>query len=409
MNAAGNAVLVISEHIILKDPAHRERVKRQILGLKPLGPVHLIVFGVGGGDQLKLLKSKLKPLDLDSLTFFLAPDIPVLRYPAIMFEIRRAKRAVRRMVKSGKFSCVHIENLLSFLPLIGTGASKRATVVLDYHGVVPEQVRSRKGVLLRGLVYWFLKRFEKRVLKRCRGIVCVSYPFRDHLVKDLGFPEERIYVEPNFLKPLFFPRSESRSYFRKLYNLDERFLVVYSGSFMPHQCPAAMATLFKGIKARIAEACLLILTHHQEGLKRFIAEHGPFRGDMTYMRLDHDDMPGYLAMGDIGLLLREGGIINRVASPTKFPEYLASGVPVVISRDVGNTTEVVEKTGLGVVVDVETIEEQVEKVADFIMSYRSNAEEIRKKCRATAEERFIFKDTEGLSRFYRSIMGAASP
>jgi glycosyltransferase involved in cell wall biosynthesis len=114
-------------------------------------------------------------------------------------------------------------------------------------------------------------------------------------------------------------------------------------------------------------------------------------------------------MGDIGLLLREVSIINKVASPTKFPEYLASGVPVVVSRDVGNTTEVVEKTGLGVVVDVEAIEEQVEKVTDYIMSYRSNAEEIRKKCRETAEELFIFKDTEGLSRFYRSIMGEKSP
>jgi len=403
MSVAAKAVLVISEHIILKDPAHRERVKRQILGLKHLGPVHLIVFGVGGGDELKFLKSKLRPVGLDSLAFLLVPDIPVVRYAGILLEVARARRAVKRMVKSGRISCVHVENLFSFLPVFGSGAFKRTTVVFDYHRLIPEEIRSRKSALLRSLTYRFLKHLERRALKKCRGVVCVSEPFRDYLAGDPGFPAERIYVEPNLLDPSFFPRPESRSYYRKLYKLDDRFLIVYSGSFMPHQCPDAVAALFKGIKDRVPDACLLVLTHHQEGLKKFISDYGPFRGDMTHMRLDHDDMPGYLAMGDVGLLLRDDSIPNRVASPTKFPEYLACGLPVIISSGIGSATEVIEKTGLGVVIDIGSIGTEIEKVVDFISSCRDDASEMRRKCREKAEELFVFRDTEGLSRFYRGL------
>ncbi len=52
----------------------------------------------------------------------------------------------------------------------------------------------------------------------------------------------------------------------------------------------------------------------------------------------------YLLVGDYGLLIRERSDTNKVASPLKYAEYLASGLKVIISDELGDYTQLsVEK------------------------------------------------------------------
>lgn len=59
-------------------------------------------------------------------------------------------------------------------------------------------------------------------------------------------------------------------------------------------------------------------------------------------------VPAVLRSCDAALLLREDSITNRVASPTKFAEYLACGLPVVISAHIGDFSALVQANGLGI-------------------------------------------------------------
>ncbi len=61
------------------------------------------------------------------------------------------------------------------------------------------------------------------------------------------------------------------------------------------------------------------------------------------------EVPQYLMLGDYGLLLREKSITNQVASPVKFAEYLACGLNVVISQDLGDYSEFVATHDCGIV------------------------------------------------------------
>lgn len=60
-------------------------------------------------------------------------------------------------------------------------------------------------------------------------------------------------------------------------------------------------------------------------------------------------VPTVLRSCDAALLLREDSTTNRVASPTKFAEYLACGLPVVISAHIGDFSALVRAHGLGIV------------------------------------------------------------
>jgi hypothetical protein len=62
-----------------------------------------------------------------------------------------------------------------------------------------------------------------------------------------------------------------------------------------------------------------------------------------------DEVREQLAASDLGILVREDSVTNRVASPTKFAEYLSCGLPVIISGHLGDLGEMVRSNGLGTV------------------------------------------------------------
>jgi hypothetical protein len=63
--------------------------------------------------------------------------------------------------------------------------------------------------------------------------------------------------------------------------------------------------------------------------------------------LSHNEVRDVLASCDYGVLIRENTVTNQVASPTKFAEYLACGLPVIISDHLGDYSAFVEQHRCG--------------------------------------------------------------
>jgi hypothetical protein len=65
----------------------------------------------------------------------------------------------------------------------------------------------------------------------------------------------------------------------------------------------------------------------------------------------HHQVQQLLRAADYGWLVREASDTNRVASPVKFAEYLAAGLYVIISPELGDYSELVHREGCGMVSD----------------------------------------------------------
>jgi len=127
---------------------------------------------------------------------------------------------------------------------------------------------------------------------------------------------------------------------------------VYLGIGAPWQCPAETVALFREIKRRLPAAYLWVVTPDHDRFSRLLADVAPEDHRIEYC--PHHQLAERLPAADFGFLLRKRGLINRVASPVKLPEYLASGLPVVIGPEVGDYTALVKDSRLGTVVDPET-------------------------------------------------------
>lgn len=76
-----------------------------------------------------------------------------------------------------------------------------------------------------------------------------------------------------------------------------------------------------------------------------------YPGRVEVKWLDHAQVAGELAKCDYGIMVRERTITNRVASPTKFAEYLSSGLKVITNEGLGDFSALVKAHDLGLVVE----------------------------------------------------------
>jgi len=76
-----------------------------------------------------------------------------------------------------------------------------------------------------------------------------------------------------------------------------------------------------------------------------------YPGRVAVKWLDHAQVAAALAECDYGIMVRERTITNQVASPTKFAEYLSSGLRVITNEGLGDFSELVQAHDLGLVVE----------------------------------------------------------
>lgn len=74
-----------------------------------------------------------------------------------------------------------------------------------------------------------------------------------------------------------------------------------------------------------------------------------FRRSVICKWCKEEEVHPILLSADYGVLIREDSMTNRVSSPVKFAEYLAAGLDVIISENIGDYSEFVVKNNCGLI------------------------------------------------------------
>jgi glycosyltransferase involved in cell wall biosynthesis len=173
-----------------------------------------------------------------------------------------------------------------------------------------------------------------------------------------------------------------------------RVVLVYSGSVAGWQGIDRLTRMVENLLHRVEYIDMLFLCPPSPVVDRLVSLYPQrVRRDWT----TPEKVPAVLSQADVGLLIREKSVTNQVASPVKLAEYLACGLPVLISDEVGDYSEFVREHGCGRVV-VESL--SVEDVEASLAMPTSP----RKLC----VEHFL-KDSPPINRSYERLLSAVSP
>jgi glycosyltransferase involved in cell wall biosynthesis len=180
---------------------------------------------------------------------------------------------------------------------------------------------------------------------------------------------------------------EMRDSARDRLGLGQELVVAFNGSFFADWGdPNEYVDLFKIIKRFGFNPIFLVLTQTPaEKVEEFLGSRSISPAEYRVLSLAHETIPSILVAADLGLLLRKESIVNRLASPMKFPEYLMSGVPVIATDNIGDISNQIRSFRLGLIYDKTdpAIPGELHSWLEYVQSEDGTA--IKRRCREFAE------------------------
>jgi glycosyltransferase involved in cell wall biosynthesis len=241
--------------------------------------------------------------------------------------------------------------------------------------------------------YFKMQARQHDVLRQADAVVCVSQLMRSHIEHSVGPCTKDIGVVPCCTDvDAAISVSSSRDAIRRRLGLSDKFVIAYNGSSAPWQSLKESIALYLALNNLNPQAHFLAITTHPEAVGRLVREAGIALQNSTVLSLPQRDVMAHLVAADVGLLLRDAGIVNEVASPVKFAEYLAAGVPVILTESIGDASKLVEKEGIGYVLSgLEPTTEDLARLQRFITSFSACSDKLRQRCQQVAKLHFSWE------------------
>lgn len=383
-------VLYIS-HDGVREALGRSQVLAYLYGLSGKGvSICLLSFEKGWRDpraraELDRLRQEIEARGIRWrwLRYHRRPTILATFYDVVQGAIWAAWFVVRERI-----GIIHAR---SYVPALIGWMLKRlfgAKLLFDMRGLWADQ-RVEGGLWPQnGLRYRLAKAFERRFLREADAIVSLTQAARPEIERLAPFAtaKSRITVIPTCVDLGQF-RVDEPARVRPHLGLEGRFPVIYAGALGTWYLLEEMLHFFAVLRDRVPQAHFLILSSASPQLIRTALARAPVPApDVIIAAVPFAEMPVWLAVGRLGLFFLRPAFSSIAACPTKLGEFLACGVPVVISAGIGDADALVRRERVGVVVEKFTLAEFQRAVDEVLELLQDDG--LTHRCRRVAEREF---------------------
>lgn len=342
-------------------------------------------------DELETARKQLANVGLH---WFYLPYHKRPSVPATAYDIAQGARVAARLVRQHGIGVLHAR---AHIPLAMALLAQRVTkcrLVFDIRGLMAEEYADAGIWTETSAPFRAVKRLERAGIRRADQIVVLTKRMRDWLVEQGLKSAEQIEVIPCCVDFARFDESAA------IENPAERFEIVYAGSVTGLYLLEEMGRFFLKIREQRADAFLRIMTKgaSAEAATRLLGI-GLKESDFWIGAVEPATVPAYLRRARLGLSFRKRTFSQIAASPTKVPEYLAAGLPVVCNAGIGDTDDLVNQERVGVIVESFT-EEELAQAAGKALAL-TDEPGIQGRCVATAHQHFDLSKV-GAAR-YRNV------
>ena len=208
---------------------------------------------------------------------------------------------------------------------------------------------------------WVLQLIDAYALRKVAGVIYVSDAMKEYYENKYGVRTKSIVV------PCLSEFANSKV--ENVERIPNSF--VYIGGLSVWQCFDEILKLYA--KIRTDKSVFHIITLNTEAARKKVIEIvDDDKNIEIYGITDRTQIPATLNKFEYGFLIRKNDVVNQVAAPIKFLEYLSCGVNVIMTDAVPSYAKLVEDTNVGTVVDM-----NAENIT--INPYNPNAKEVYKK------------------------------
>jgi glycosyltransferase involved in cell wall biosynthesis len=228
---------------------------------------------------------------------------------------------------SKKYDIVHIHSVPDFLVFSALLPRFRGTpIILDIRDILPEFYASKFGVSENSLGFRFLCLAERLCAKFASHVIITNHTWQERLLSRSVNPGGSTVVLNVPDRSIFTPSKKSK-------DVGDRFLILYHGTLNWHQGLDVAVRAFAKVKDLAPEAefhiygdgpatadLLLLIEQLQLENRVLLHERIPLR-----------EIPSVLETAKLGIVPKRKDNFGNEAFSTKILEFMAMGVPVVVS------------------------------------------------------------------------------
>ncbi len=320
---------------------------------------------------------------------------------ATAYDIFRGVITVRRLIKAKELDVlhgrIHVATLIAAIARKLSG--RKPKLIFDIRGFFPEEYVDAGVWNEKGMLFCTAKRIEKWLMKESDGFVVLTEKARKMVWPEGSLkPVEVIPCCVDFAAR--FPETVSalRDEMRNKLNVQGRTVYTHIGALGGLYLSKEMADFLAVAREFDPRAFALFLTQSEPAeIISLLKERGFTESDLFVGRVDPGEVPQYLAASDVGLSFVKATYATQSRSPTKIPEYLASGLPIIANSGVGDVDELISSENVGVLID----SFDRDSYQNAIFRLRRFRLDVGPRCREVAVRRFDLEKVGGES--YRRL------
>jgi glycosyltransferase involved in cell wall biosynthesis len=331
--------------------------------------------------------------------------------PATSYDVLAGIRYGSRLVRDKQIEMVHAR---SYIPATIALRLKRrfgVKMIFDVRGLMADEYFDAGHWRKESTPYRITKAMERRVLAAADGVVTLTeriWPIINEWDGLRGRHVAHEVVPCCADLELFKFNQSDRERRRHELGLDGRFVVVYSGSIGGWYLTEDMADFFSVLLKEKPQAhALWLTTGNHDQLRTLMKTRGIEEADYTVLAATSTDVPSYLSASDAGLAFIKPCFSKLASSPTKYAEYLACGLPLIINCGIGDSDTLVTREKTGVLVD-EFNQAAYQSAIAALENFVVDPEPTRHRNREVAERLFDVRRV-GVERYihlYESVLAA---
>jgi len=256
----------------------------------------------------------------------------------------------------------------------------------------------------QSLGYKVLSFFEKKMARAADTLIYTTRNMVEYARKRYDAYDEKEFIKPACVDLNLF----SESYLNDPELTDQlglrgNIVALYAGKFGGIYHDIEVFEFFKAASLHWKGKfkALLLTNSSHESIKEFSYKVGLEDGVVISRFVDHKDIPKYMGLADFAITPVRSVPTKRCCTPIKDGEYWAMSIPVIITRDISDDSDIIQKNGIGAILNdfsKEEIDSSIKEIDKLLLS--NSRSDLYQKIRPIAEK---YRNFDIAREIYSSI------
>lgn len=263
-----------------------------------------------------------------------------------------------RLARGHRAQLLHVRSYVPAVMALPSRWFLRCPLLFDIRGFwVDERVEG--GIWRRGIIYWLAKRVEWLLYRNADAVVSLTVAGKGVVeglpaVAGRGIPIE---VIPTCVDTERFAAKVADKALMERAGFEGKVVFAYIGSVGTWYALDRTLDFFRALGQEISNAAFLFVVRGTGNeLRVQLKQCGLDAVSLVVPGVSHEQIPKWLSIATVGTAFIRPTPSKVASFPTKIGEYLASGLPVVVSAGVGDCDRLIEADQVGVIIREHTPE-----------------------------------------------------